>query len=49
VTAPLRVFESAEALGDYAAARIWERLEAAAAVRGAMTLGCPAGRSPATT
>lgn len=49
MTAPLRVFDSAEALGAYAAGRILETLDNALAAHGTMILGCPAGRSPATT
>ena len=49
MAAPVRVFETAEALGRYAAEAILARWEAALADRGIATLGCPAGRSPRTT
>jgi glucosamine-6-phosphate deaminase len=45
----VHVFESADDLGDYAAARVLDCLEEGLDARGVMTLGCPAGRSPRTT
>jgi glucosamine-6-phosphate deaminase len=45
---PLRVFDTPESAGAYAAAETFARLERAAR-RGAMTLGCPGGRSLRTT
>ena len=47
--ATLRVFDTAEAVGRYAADVILARWDAALAARGVATLGCPAGRSPMTT
>jgi glucosamine-6-phosphate deaminase len=47
--ARVQVFESADALGAYAAARTLERLKVGLAARGVMTLGCPGGRTPQTT
>src|SRR5215831_5422350 len=45
---PLRVFDSPESAGAYAAAETFARLERAAR-RGTLTLGCPGGRSLRTT
>lgn len=47
--AAVTVFDTAEALGSYAADVVLARWEAALADRGVATLGCPAGRSPRTT
>jgi glucosamine-6-phosphate deaminase len=44
-----KIFETPEALGEYAASRVLEKLEAGFAQRGVMTLGCPGGRTPRTT
>jgi glucosamine-6-phosphate deaminase len=46
---PLRVFDSPESAGAFAAAETLVRLERAAARGGVMTLGCPGGRSLRTT
>jgi glucosamine-6-phosphate deaminase len=45
----VRVFATAEALGEYAARRIWDLLVRAQSARGTMTLGCPGGRSGLAT
>jgi glucosamine-6-phosphate deaminase len=45
----LRIFDTPEALGQYAAQRIVERLRHGVATRGRAALGCPGGRSPGTT
>lgn len=45
----MRIFATAEALGAYAAGRVWDMLAQALATRGMMTLGCPSGRSGLTT
>jgi glucosamine-6-phosphate deaminase len=45
----VKVFETPELLGDHAASRVLEKLEAGFERRGVMTLGCPGGRTPRTT
>ena len=43
---PLRVFATADALGEYVAARLLERVEQARVEGRRFLLGCPTGRSP---